>query len=114
MLLAVAELKPHWELVGSDIDVRCVRLTALNLALRNLYGYVIWGDSLKNEKRLIYRTGFNLRGFVREVPLDACPPPVQSTAEEPPVVASSNASEDDSAVRSADDRPPARNQLRLF
>ncbi|HUQ68567.1 MAG TPA: N-6 DNA methylase [Planctomycetaceae bacterium] len=50
MLLAVAELQPHWEFVGQDVDLRCVRMTAINFALRNLYGHVIWGNSLKNEK----------------------------------------------------------------
>jgi len=41
MLLAVAEQCPHWEFVGQDVDLRCVRMTAINLALRNLYGHVI-------------------------------------------------------------------------
>ena len=36
MLLAVAEIQPHWTFVGKDIDLRCVRMTAINLALRNL------------------------------------------------------------------------------
>lgn len=51
-----------------------------NLALRNRYGHVIWGDSLRGEQRLVYRTGFNGRGFLREVRLAACPPPVQAAA----------------------------------
>ncbi len=82
MLLAVADLQPHWEFVGQDVDLRCVRMTAINLALRNLYGYVIWGNSLGDERRLVYRTGFNLRGFVREIPVQECAAPVQSTAGE--------------------------------
>ena len=57
MLLSVAERQPHWEFIGQDVDLRCVRMTAINLALRNLYGYVIWGNSLTNDRRLIYRTG---------------------------------------------------------
>ncbi len=65
MLLAAARLNRDREFVGQDIDLRCARMTAINLALRGLYGYVIWGDSLKQEQRLIYRTGFNGRGFVR-------------------------------------------------
>jgi type I restriction-modification system DNA methylase subunit len=36
MLLAVAELHGDWEFFGQDIDLRCVRMTALNLAFRNL------------------------------------------------------------------------------
>lgn len=63
-LLAVAELNPRAEFYGQDVDIRCVRMTAINLAFRNLYGYVVWGDSLKNEKRRVFHTGFNGRGFV--------------------------------------------------
>jgi hypothetical protein len=81
MLLAVAEIHPHWEFVGQDVDIRCVRMTGINLALRNLYGYVIYGNSLANEQRLIYRTGFDLCGFIREIPLAECPTPIaQSVA----------------------------------
>lgn len=77
MLLAVAKLRPHWWFVGQDIDLRCVRMTALNLALRNLYGRVIWGDTLKNERRLVYQAGFDGRGFISEAPIDACPLPAE-------------------------------------
>ena len=61
-------------------------MTAINLALRNRDGYVIWGNTLRLEQRLIYRTGFNLRGFVRELRLEDCPPAVQQVASEPPTV----------------------------
>jgi hypothetical protein len=71
LLLAAAKLQPHWELVGQDVDLSCVRMTAINLALRNLYGHVIWGDTLANERRLVYRTGFDLRGFICEVPVES-------------------------------------------
>lgn len=91
MLLAAADLKPHWEFIGQDVDLRCVRMTAINLALRNLYGYVIWGNSLGNTKRLIYRTGFNLRGFAREIPLGECSDPVQQVAAEPPATPDTSA-----------------------
>lgn len=59
-------------------------MTTINLALRNLYGYVVHGDSLRLEKRLVYKTGFNLRGFVREIPIEDCPAPVQQVAVETP------------------------------
>ena len=52
-------------------------MTAINLALRNLYGHVFWGNSLGDDRRLVYRTGFNLRGFVREIPVGDCPVAVQ-------------------------------------
>lgn len=115
MLLAVADLKPHWEFVGQDVDLRCVRMAALNMGLRNLYGYVIWGNSLALEKRLVYRTGFNLRGVIREIPLEECPAPVQQTvseAAEPPPARSDRSPE---PAKSNDDEPPFhRKQLRLF
>jgi hypothetical protein len=68
MLLAFAEHHPGGELVGQDIDLRCVRMTSINLALRNLYGYVLWGNSLAGEVKLAYRTGMNMDGgFIRHV-----------------------------------------------
>jgi len=66
MLLAYADEPRGGELVGQDIDLRCVRMTTINLALRNLYGYVLWGNSLSGEVKLAYRTGMNANGgFVR-------------------------------------------------
>lgn len=113
MLLAVADLKPHWEFIGQDVDIRCVRMTAINLALRNLYGYVIWGNSLGLEKRLVYRTGFNLTGFVRELRADESLPS--------PPSASDIAPEDSTSPRTAAPETPVasdpaepRHQLRLF
>jgi hypothetical protein len=88
LLLAAAEIDRHWEFVGQDIDLRCVRMTAINLALRNLYGYVIWGNTLANEQRLIYRTGFNLRGFVRQVAIGECPTEVWNSTVKSPSVSS--------------------------
>lgn len=66
-LLAHADICRDAEFFGQDIDRRCVQMTAINLSLRNLYGWVILGDSLKNETDLIYRTGFNGKGFIAEV-----------------------------------------------
>ena len=117
MLLAVADLKPNWEFVGQDVDLRCVRMTAINLAFRNTYGYVIWGNSLGIEKKLVYRTGFNLTGFVREIPVGECPPPVQSVASERAVPAPSpipgDGDPDGPAMRDGELSAP-RKQLRLF
>ena len=114
MLLAAADIQPHWEFIGQDVDLRCVRLTAINLALRNLYGYVIWGNSLGLEKKLVYRTGFNLRGVIREVPLEDCPAPVQRSAVSP---SSSPApsSVDEAGGPTSDDAPTGpKEQLFLF
>jgi type I restriction-modification system DNA methylase subunit len=81
MLLAVADINPRNEFYGVDIDLRCVRMTAINLALRNLYGWVICGDALRNEQRRIFRTGFNGRGFIAEVEPEATPETVRIAVE---------------------------------
>ena len=67
MLLAMAKLKPHALFIGQDADLRCVKITAINLGLRNLYGYAIWGNSLRNERKLVYATGFNGKGVIRKL-----------------------------------------------
>ena len=108
MLLAVADIQPHWEFVGQDVDVRCVRMTAINLALRNLYGYAVWGNSLTMEQKVIYRTGFNLRGFIREISIEECPEPLRQIAAEPPP-SPIDAPETDKAIK-----PSGGHQLRLF
>ncbi len=81
MLLAAAEINRSFEFVGQDVDLRCVRMTALNLAFRNLYGYVVWGNTFRLEQKLVYRTGFNGLGFIREVPVESCPAPVKHIIE---------------------------------
>ncbi len=114
MLLAVAEIHPHWEFYGQDVDLRCVRLTALNLAFRNLYGYVTWGNSLGLEKKLIYRTGFNLQGFIREVKLEECPAPVRQATEESRLTHPSRVSESSPDTQASTQYPTEKTQLRLF
>ena len=122
MLLAVAEIQPHWLFVGRDIDLRCVRMTAINLALRNLYGFVIWGNSLADERRLVYRTGFDLKGFISEVPLGDLPEPVQQIAARPtlPLTEDSldSVPQNEPHTTPTDDpvelSPRRVNQLRLF
>ena len=120
LLLAVAEMQRHWTFVGQDIDLRCVRMTAINLALRNLYGYVIWGNSLADEQRLVYRTGYNLTGFLSEVPIGDCPESVRKIVVEPalPAATATALTPPDNPCGSngeARDEPLCRtNQLRLF
>jgi hypothetical protein len=48
-LLAAAKVNRASYLVGQDVDHMCVKITALNLALRGLSGAVIWGNTLTNE-----------------------------------------------------------------
>lgn len=114
MLLAVAERQPHWEFIGQDIDLRCVRMTAINLALWNRYGYVLWGDSLKQEQKLVYRTGFTGRGFLRQIQIEECPAPViEATAATPgddPIVKTQGPTE---AVETPMRTGPAK-QLKFF
>lgn len=55
MLLAAAEIQPNWHFV--DIDARCVKMTAINFALRNHYGHVVHGNTLRVTTNLIYETG---------------------------------------------------------
>lgn len=57
MLLAAGKFNPRSLLCGQDIDLRCVQMCTINLALWGLSGFVTWGDSLKNERRRIFRTG---------------------------------------------------------
>ena len=114
MLLAVAEIHPHWEFHGQDVDLRCVRLTALNLAFRNLYGYVTWGNSLGNEKKLIYHTGFDLRGFIREVKIEECPETVRQAATIQQQAPISPPAADSTPVPPAGEPTKPGKQLRLF
>jgi hypothetical protein len=122
MLLAVADMKPHWDFVGQDADLRCVRMTAINLGLRNLYGYVVWSNSLTLEKRLVYRTGFNLRGVIREIPIEDSPAPVQQLAMSLGSVPESVATDPDTAAKPKAERidvgdidePPASTGKQLF
>ena len=52
------------ETCGQDVDWRCTQMTALNLAFRNLYGCVVWGNTLMLEAKRGFVTGFNCHGTV--------------------------------------------------
>lgn len=88
MLLKAGEINPSAELVGQDIDARCVRITALNIGLRGKYGYVICGNSLTLESKFAYRIGSfyhessngRRRGVIRNIPLEQAPVPFVSDA----------------------------------
>lgn len=80
LLLSAADQRRDSFFIGQDIDLACVRITSLNLALRNLYGCVFWGDTLIRERKLAYRTGYNGRGFIAEVPVELCPYPDEDRA----------------------------------
>lgn len=62
--------------VGQDIDLTCVMMCALNLTFFNLNGYVIWGNSFTNERKLVFRTIRSaLGGSLVEVPVESLPMP---------------------------------------
>ena len=84
-------------------------MTAINLAMRNLYGYVIWGNTLASEQRLVYRTGLNLRGFVRQATIGEWPEEVfKAVVKASPV-------DSDPGGRGAPPQPVTPgSQLRLF
>ena len=52
------------EFCAQDVDLRCVRMTAINLGLRNLYGCVVWGNTLMLEAKRGFVTGLNRHGTV--------------------------------------------------
>jgi SAM-dependent methyltransferase len=88
MLLEAAKINPHVELVGQDIDPRCVKITAINLGLRSRYGWVTCGNTLTDKTQFAYRVGSFYhethngvrRGVIREVPIEQTP--VAAIAEE--------------------------------
>jgi len=127
MLLAAAEMQPHWQFVGQDVDLRCVRMSAINLALRNRYGHVVWGNSLTNETKLIYETGRlqvwgNAIRKVGHVPLpdrepEAIDLPIEIDGRDVATVTAGH----EVAAPNADEHPapssrhdPSKRQLKLF
>jgi hypothetical protein len=84
MLLAAADVNPHVELVGQDIDARCANITAINMGLRGRYGWVVCGNALSGETQFAYRVGAFFhesrnglrRGVIRDVPADQTPVPL--------------------------------------
>lgn len=85
-LLAAAKENRNRYFVGQDVDHRCAKITAINLALWNLYGKVIWGNSLTLECKRVYHTGFNGRGVIRveEPVITLTAPPVPEVDAPPP------------------------------
>jgi len=84
LLLAAAKMNRNREFIAQDADPACVRITAINLALWNLYAHVIHGDLLTFKKKLVYRTGFSGPGFIRKIEPEECPKQVlaQVTGQE--------------------------------
>tara|TARA_R110002049_G_scaffold4601_5_gene32534 strand:+ start:740827 stop:741636 length:810 start_codon:yes stop_codon:yes gene_type:complete len=113
MLLAAAEIQPNWHFVGQDVDLRCVRMTAINLALRNHYGHVIHGNSLSNTSGQIYETGRiqvwgNAIRKVHRVPLP------DSEPEQLEMAISNHSDEAESVLQDPPDDDGHTQQLELF
>lgn len=109
MLLAAAEIQPSWHFVGQDVDMRCARMTAINLALRNYYGHAVCANTLTMETKLIYETGRvqvwgNAIRKVSDVPLP----------NREPEVLDSNLASGEATVDNDEDREGPTSQLELF
>lgn len=81
LLLEAAKINPRVELIGQDVDPRCVKITAINLGLRSRYGWVICGNSLSCDIQFAYRIGSFFhetphglrRGVIRDAPIETTP-----------------------------------------
>jgi hypothetical protein len=81
MLMDAALHHPKAEVVGQDVDSRCVRMAAINLAMRACYGYVVCMNTLTCEAQFAYRVGSFFhemehgpeRGLIRRIPLENAP-----------------------------------------
>jgi type I restriction-modification system DNA methylase subunit len=74
MLLSAAKVNRRCTFYGQDLDFRCVEMCTINLALWGLSGFVTWGDSLKEEKRRVFRTGLpgtHGKGAIIEIDAEA-------------------------------------------
>ena len=49
LLLGAAKRNRELRFYGSDVDLLCVKMTVLNLALNNLRGEIVWGNPLSLE-----------------------------------------------------------------
>ena len=78
-------------------------MTSVNIGLRNLYGEVLWGNSLTLEVKKVYRTGFNLHGgVIREIPVETGPAPAIPTDTKNPSI---------QPARDDDERPSVQREL---
>lgn len=116
MLLAAAEIQPNWHFVGQDVDLRCTRMTAINLALRNHYGHVVHGNSLRNTSELIYETGrIQIYGnAIRQVNQVPMPPRSADSVDAEASQAAGTDIPQETNGREDDDNRGTNSQLQLF
>ena len=94
---------------GQDLDVNCVRMTALNLMFFNLEGMVVWGNSLTMEIRAAWRTCRSLvwGGSLHPYDTEKARAWLCGTQEKPQKQA-------EKCVKISTDKPPRYTQLSLL
>lgn len=63
MLLSAAKINRNVHLYGSDIDLTCIKMAVVNLALNNLVGEIVWGDPLSFKLYASFRIERHWNGF---------------------------------------------------
>jgi N-6 DNA Methylase len=87
-LISMAKEKPKAVLYGSDIDLRCVKMTTLNMWLFDLNAFITCGNALADGWSIGYETRHG--GYIREIipsptekPDPAAPPTEAPSAPSP-------------------------------
>jgi type I restriction-modification system DNA methylase subunit len=57
MFLAAAKINRNFRFYGSDIDLVCVKMSVLNLALNNLIGEIVWGNPITMDHYASFQIG---------------------------------------------------------
>ncbi|HFK5512767.1 TPA: N-6 DNA methylase [Elizabethkingia anophelis] len=57
MFLAAAKVNRNFRFYGSDIDLVCVKMSVLNLALNNLLGEIVWGNPITMDHYASFQIG---------------------------------------------------------
>jgi hypothetical protein len=89
-LISMASERPDAHFYGNDIDLRCAKMTALNMWLFDLNAWITCGNGLTEEWSIGYET--RRGGFIHERmppadPPEAEPQPPKETLETPPAPA---------------------------
>lgn len=101
MLLAAAKINRELYFYGSDIDLLCVKMSVLNLALNNLRGEIVWGDPLRLEVYASFKIEREiLTGF-----------PIIYTSKNSDMFGRLNPKSDEKPIEKSDEKPT---QLKLF
>ena len=65
MLLGAAKIERNLRFFGSDIDLTCVKMAVINLAMNNLVGEIVWGNPLTMDHYASFQIG---RDFLTNFP----------------------------------------------